>query len=108
MNARLIPAAVAAVAVLAALSMGQAFAADEANQFNPNAIAQGTASRSEVKAELARAVRAGEIATDVETGQSQSYLYASQGASTKTRAEVKAELVQAARAGQLPLSDQAF
>jgi hypothetical protein len=105
MNSRLLPAT---LAVFAALSVGQAFAADEANQFNPNAIAQGTATRAQVKAELAQAVRAGEIATDVETGQSLSQPFVTHATSAKTRAEVKAELVQAARAGQLPLADQAF
>jgi hypothetical protein len=105
MNSRLLPAT---LAVFAALSVGQAFAADEANQFNPNAIAQGTATRAQVKAELAQAVRAGEIATDVETGQSLSQPFVTHATSALTRAEVKAELVQAARAGQLPLADQAF
>jgi hypothetical protein len=105
MNSRLIPAT---IAVFAALSVGQAFAFDEANQFNPNAIAQGTATRAEVKAELAQALRNGEVATDVETGQSVGQPFVTHSTSGKTRAEVKAELVQAARAGQLPLADQAF
>jgi hypothetical protein len=105
MNSRLLPAT---IAVFAALSVGQAFAFDEANQFNPNAIAQGTASRAEVKAELAQAVRNHEIATDVETGHSLSQPYVTHATSAKTRAEVKAELVQAAGARQLPLADQTF
>lgn len=48
-----------ALAVFAALSFGLAFASDEANQFDVNAIPHGTATGAEVKAELARAVRLG-------------------------------------------------
>jgi hypothetical protein len=102
MTTRFIPAA---VAVLAALSMGQAFAFDEANQFNPNAIQTGAVTRAQVKAELVQAERNGEIATNVETGQS---FTQAAPAAAKSRAEVKAEAVQAARSGQLPLADQAF
>lgn len=104
MNTRLITATVAVVAAIAA---GQAFAADEANQFNPNAITVGAVSRAQVQAELAQAVRNGTLVQDVETGNSQ--VVAAPAPSTDTtRAAVKAEAVQAARAHQLPLADQTF
>jgi hypothetical protein len=108
MKTRLIPVA---LAVFAALSVGQAFAFDEANQFDVNAIAQGTATRAEVKAELAQALRNGELVSDVETGPSLGQpvvATATAQLSTRTSAEVMAEAVQAARAGHLPLADQTF
>jgi hypothetical protein len=100
-----------ALAVLAALSFGPAFAADEANQFDVNAVPHGTATRAEVKAELAQALRNGEIASNVETGPGLGQpvvATASTQIPARTSAEVRAEAVQAARAGHLPLADQTF
>lgn len=105
MNTRLLTAT---VAVAAALSAGQAFAFDEANQFNPNAVTTGAVTRTQVKAELGDAARAGQLARAVDTGSYQSDVATATQATGKSRAEVKAEAVQAARAHQLPLADQAF
>ena len=84
-----------AVAV-AALSAGQAFALD----------ASAPKTREQVKAELAEALRTGNIVANSETGQTARALapglYPSQpAAQSKTREQVKAELAEALRTGDI-------
>lgn len=84
----------AIAAALIALSTTQVFAAD------------GPKTRDQVKAELAEAVRTGNVPADNESGlmlnQVRPDLYPSQERSVgKTRAEVKAELNEAIRTGNI-------
>ncbi|KNZ34178.1 MAG: hypothetical protein AD742_01915 [Methylibium sp. NZG] len=86
MNSKLLYSATIAIALLGS---GAAMAS-EATQFD---IPAGTATRAEVKAELARAQAAGEL-----NQASALYGYVQPPvASVRTRAEVRAEAVQAAR-----------
>lgn len=85
---------------LAGLAAGQAIAADTS-----------TVTREQVRAELAQAVRAGDIVANNETGerlnaqQPGRYVGASVG-TAKSRAEVSAELAAATRAGWVVVDNQ--
>ena len=83
---------------LAGLVAGQAVAADTS-----------TVTREQVRAELAQAVRAGDVVVNNETGERlnarQSGRHASVG-SAKSRAEVSAELAAATRAGWVVIDNQ--
>lgn len=91
---RLLPSLLACAAL--AVSAGQALAGD---------LVQGK-TRAEVKAELAEALRTGDIVAAGETGMKLNELYPERYATTdaapgKTRAEVRAELDEAIRSGNI-------
>ena len=70
------------------------------------AMSQGTLTREQVKAELAEAVRTGDIVGNGETSQKLNEIYpgrypAKPVAPGKTRAQVRAELVEAQRTGDI-------
>jgi hypothetical protein len=91
MNTRLSVVAIA----LSTLVAGHALAADPA----------AAKTREQVRAELAEAIRSGDMIADGATGQRYNqlapHLYAQPVAAAKSRAEVKAELAQAIRSGDL-------
>lgn len=83
---------------VAAFSAGQAMAADTS----------GALSRDQVQAELAQAVRSGNIVIDQETGLKANEVFpgsypAQSAVQGKTRAEVQAELAEAIRTGDIPV-----
>ena len=86
------------LAVVAALSAGHALAFD----------ASAPKTREQVKAELAEAIRTGDIVVNGETGQKANELFpgrypAKPVAQGKTREQVKIELAEAIRTGQMPV-----
>lgn len=90
---------ISAVALaVAALSAGQGMAADASTPIT----------RAQVKAELAEAIRTGDISTDHETGRKMNELFpgsypAKAAAQGKTRDQVKAETAEAIRTGTMPV-----
>ena len=83
---------------VAAFTAGQAMAADTS----------GALSRDQVQAELAQAVRTGNIVIDQETGLKANEVFpgsypAQAAAQGKTRDQVKAELAEAIRTGDVPV-----
>ena len=83
---------------LATLSAGHALASD----------ASAPKTREQVKAELAEAIRTGDIVVDYESGKKANELYpgrypAKPVVQGKTREQVKAELLEAIRTGTMPV-----